>query len=214
MCWNENVSLNTFLFSSFVLILIIYNNSYTEYKIQELNNTWMYIFIASFVFMQLIEFFIWRNINNKFYNNFFSILGLLLLFIQPIASIMILQNIELRNLLLASYLLVATPYSIYEFSTKHIHTLVSKDGHLKWALFQNHSILWVVWLFFFLFSFVYRKYWGGLLFVFITLLISSLNYKNDKTIGSMWCWSVNSLMIYYAIYLLIYLPFLEKQNIC
>jgi len=214
MCWNESVSLNTFLFSSFVLALIIYNNAYTKYKIQELNNTWMYIFIASFVFMQLIEFFIWRNINNKFYNNFFSILGLLLLFIQPIASIMILQNIELRNLLLASYLLVATPYSIYEFSTKHIHTLVSKDGHLKWALFQNHSILWVVWLFFFLFSFVYRKYWSGLLFAFITLLISFLNYINDETMASMWCWSVNSVMIYYAIYLLIYLPFLEKQNIC
>ena len=214
MCWNENVSLNTFLFSSFVLTLIVYNNSYTKYKIQELNNTWMYIFFASFIFMQLIEFFIWRNINNKFYNNLFSILGLLLLFIQPIASIMILQNIELRNLLLVLYLLVATPYSIYEFSSKHIHTLVSKDGHLKWALFQNPSIVWVVWLFFFLFGFVYRKNWRGLLFVFITLFISFLNYKNDQTMASMWCWCVNSIMIYYAIYLLIYLPFLEKQNIC
>lgn len=39
MCWNEHVSLNTFLFSSFVLALIVYNNSYTKYKIQELNNT-------------------------------------------------------------------------------------------------------------------------------------------------------------------------------
>jgi hypothetical protein len=214
MCWNESVSLNTFLFSSFVLTLIIYNNSYTKYKIQELNNTWMYIFIASFVFMQLIEFFIWRNINNKFYNNLFSILALLLLFIQPIAGIMLLQNIELRNLLLASYLLVATPYSIYEFSTKHIHTLVSKLGHLKWTIFQNPSIVWVVWLFFFLFSFVYEKKWSGFLFAFITLLISFVNYKNDQTMASMWCWSVNSLMIYYAIYLLIYLPFLEKQNIC
>ena len=214
MCWNENVSLNTFLFSLFVLTLIGYNNSYTKYKIQELNNTWMYIFFASFIFMQLIEFFIWRNINNKFYNNFFSIIGLLLLFIQPVASIMILQNIELRNLLLASYLLVAIPYSIYKFSTNHIHTVVSKCGHLKWIAFQNPSIVWVVWLFFFLFSFVHQRIWGGLLFAFITLLISFLNYINDKTMASMWCWSVNSIMIYYAIYLLIYLPFLEKQKIC
>ena len=100
MCWNEHVSLNTFLFSSFVLALIVYNNSYTKYKIQELNNTWMYIFIASFVFMQLIEFFIWKNINNKFYNNAFSIIATLLLLLQPIASIMILSNIQLRNILL------------------------------------------------------------------------------------------------------------------
>lgn len=214
MCWNEHVSLNTFLFSSFVLALIVYNNSYTKYKIQELNNTWMYIFFASFIFMQLIEFFIWRNINNKFYNNFFSIIGLLLLFIQPVASIMFLQNIKLRNLLLASYLLVAIPYSIYIFSTKHIHTLVSKQGHLQWIVFQNPSILWIVWLFFFLFSLVYQQFWGGLLFAFIMLLISFVNYRNDKTMASMWCWSINSLMIYYAIYLLIYLPFLEKQIIC
>ena len=213
MCWNESVSLNTFLFSSFVLVLIIYNNSYTKYKIQGLNNTWMYILIASFVFMQLIEFFIWRNIKNQFYNNIFSILGLLLLFVQPIASIMLLQNIELRNSLLASYLLVATPYSIYEFSTRHIHTVVSKLGHLKWSIFQDLSIVWVGWLFFFLFSFVYNKNLSGLLFVFITLVISVLNYKNDQSIGSMWCWVVNSVMIYYAIYLLLYLPFLEKQNI-
>ena len=214
MCWNEHVSLNTFLFSSFVLGLIIYNNSFTKYKIPEVNNTWVYLFIASFVFMQLIEFFISRNINNKFYNNLFSILGLLLLFIQPIASIMILQNIELRNLLLASYLLVATPYSIYEFSTKHIHTVVSKHGHLKWKLFQNPSIVWVVWLFFFLFSFVHRKNWSGLLFAFITLFLAFFNYTNDQTMGSMWCWSVNTIMIYFAAYLLIYLPFLEKNKIC
>lgn len=56
MCWNASVSLNTFLFSSFVLALIIYNNLFTKYKIHELNNIWVYLFLSSFVFMQLIEF--------------------------------------------------------------------------------------------------------------------------------------------------------------
>jgi len=92
MCWNESVSLNTFMFSSFILLLIIYNNLFTQYKIQELNNIWVYLFLASFIFMQLIEFFIWRNINNKFYNKLFSIIATLLLIIQPIMSIMILTN--------------------------------------------------------------------------------------------------------------------------
>ena len=41
MCWNEHVSLNTFLFSSFVLLLIIYNNYYTKYKIKELHSPWI-----------------------------------------------------------------------------------------------------------------------------------------------------------------------------
>jgi len=214
MCWNENVSLNTFLFSGFVLALIIYNNSFTKYKIHELNNKWVYLFIASFVFMQLIEFFIWRNINNKFYNNIFSIFAVLLLIIQPIVSIMIITNIQLRNLLLISYLLLVIPFSIYKFSTNHIHSVVSEGGHLIWNFFNIPPILWIVWLFFFLFSFFYEKKWFGIIFGLITLFIAVINYKNDNTMGSMWCWSVNSIMIYYAIYLLLYLPFLEKTKVC
>ena len=65
-----------------------------------------------------------------------------------------------------------------------------------------------------LFSFVYEKKWFGLSFGLITLSITVFNYTKDHTMGSMWCWSVNSIMIYYAGYLLIYLPFLEKMNIC
>jgi hypothetical protein len=214
MCWNENISLNTFLFSGFILALIIYNNSFTKYKIQELNNKWIYFFIASFVFMQLIEFFIWRNINNKFYNNIFSILATLLLIVQPILSIMIVTNVKLRNLLLISYLLLAVPYSIYKFSNSNIHSVISESGHLRWNFFYLNPIILIGWFFFFLFSFVYEKKWLGLVFGLSTLIIAFLNYTKDQTVWSMWCWSVNSIMIYYAIYLLIYLPFLEKMNIC
>ena len=214
MCWNAAVSLNTFLFSSFILLLIIYNNYFTQYKIKEFNTIWVYLFFVSFILMQLIEFFIWKNINNKFYNNIFSICGALLLIIQPIISIMIISNIKVRNLLLLFYLLLAVPYSIYKFFTKHIHTVISENGHLNWKFFEITPLIWSGWLFFFLFSFVYEKKYFGLIFGLITLFISFINYKNDHNIDSMWCWSVNSIMIYYAFYLLIYLPFLEKSNIC
>jgi hypothetical protein len=214
MCWNENVSLNTFLFSSFVLVLIFYNNSYTKYKIQEFDNKWIYLFFASFILMQLLEFFIWRNINNKFYNNIFSIFAILLLLIQPIVSIMIITNIQIRNLLLLSYLLFTIPYSIYKFSTNHIHSTISEGGHLIWNFFGTHPIIGIGWLFFFLFSFVYEKKWILFIFGLLTLLIAFINYKNDNSVWSMWCWNVNSIMIYYAIYLLLYLPFLEKMSIC
>ena len=53
MCWNKDVSLNTFLFSGFVLCLIIYNNKYTQYKIDELNNIYSYIFFASIIIIQI-----------------------------------------------------------------------------------------------------------------------------------------------------------------
>ena len=214
MCWNANVSLNTFLFSGCVLALIIYNNSFTQYKIQELNNKWVYFLIASFVFMQLIEFFIWKNINNPFYNNMFSICATLLILVQPVASIMIVTNVQLRTLLLISYLLPTIPYSMYAFSSKPVHSVVSKSGHLNWQFIESSLVGWMFWLFFFLFSIIYEKMWVGLIFAAVTLIISGLNYKNDNSIGSMWCWSVNSCMIYYAIYLLMYLPFLDKRTIC
>jgi hypothetical protein len=164
--------------------------------------------------MQLVEFFIWRNIHNKFYNNLFSIIGVCLLISQPIFSIMILSKTSLRNKLLFSYLLLALPYSLYKFLTKNIHSVVSKGGHLAWNFFETPPIVSFIWLFFFLFSLIYEKKWIGILFSTITLLLAYYNYKNDNSMWSLWCWMVNSAMIYYAVYLLIFLPFFEKGNIC
>ena len=127
---------------------------------------------------------------------------------------MLLSNIKLRNFLLILYLLIAIPYSIYNFSTKNIHSVISERGHLIWKFFDTTLISWFVWLFFFLFSIIYEKGLFGILFALTTLLITFINYINDNSVGSMWCWSVNSIMIYYSVYLLIYLPFLEKSQIC
>lgn len=147
----------------------------------------MYLFLGSFILMQLIEFFIWKNINNEYYNNIYSIFATLLLIMQPIFSIMIIKNIQLRNLLLKSYLLLAVPYSIYKFSTNHIHSTISESGHLRWKFFNTTAIIWIVWLFFFLISFIYEKKYFGPAFGLIMLIISFINYKNDHTMWSMWC---------------------------
>jgi hypothetical protein len=163
--------------------------------------------------MQLFEFFIWRNLDNK-YNKVFSIGALLLLLVQPIASLMILKNIELRNLLLIIYLLCAIPYSIYYFNKNDIHSTISKSGHLKWLFFNSNIFILLIWLFFFTFSLFYEKKWVGVIFAFSLLLFALINYVKDQTVGSMWCWIVNSSMIYYATYLLIYLPFKEKNKMC
>jgi hypothetical protein len=210
MCWNQHVSLNTFLFSSFVLLLIIYNNAFTQYKIKDLNNFWVYAFFMSFILMQLIEFFIWRNINDKYYNNVFTSLAALLLLFQPVISLMIVSNKTLKIALLMIYLLAAIPYFIYILLTKNIHSIIGKNGHLNWLFFTPSTLVFLFWLFFFLFSLVYEKKWSGFLFGFILMCVSWHNYTSDHTFGSMWCWVVNSIMIYYAIYLLVYLPFCGK----
>jgi len=209
MCWNAAVSLNTFLFSSFVLTLIVYNNFFTKYKIQELNSLWIYILLVTVISMQLLEFFIWVNINNK-YNNFFSTIGFILIYIQPIASIMIITDTQIRNILLFFYMILATPYLIYKLSTHKITSVKSVNGHLTWK-FDISNIIIFAWAFFFLFSFVFEKHWILFIFLLITGCIIYINYVKHNTVGSVWCWFINSIMIYYAGYLLFYLPFLEKM---
>ena len=212
MCWNKDISLNTFLFSSFVLLLIIYNNTYTQYKIKELDNIWAYLFFVSFILMQLIEYFIWRNVNEPIYNNLFSIMATLLLIMQPIASAMLITNNTVRTNILSLYLVLTIPLTIYRLFTKKINSTVSPLNHLKWnfILYENsiiEKIFFLVWFIFFLFPLFYEGKTLGLLFGLLTFIIILYNYYKDKTVGSMWCWVVNSLMLYYAGYLLLYLPF-------
>ena len=159
MCWNQYVSLNTFVFSAFVLVLIIYNNKYSPYKLDELNSIYAYFFLMSFFVMQLIEFFLWRNLNNKELNKLFSNLGALLLLLQPVASLTLLKDIDLRNKMLTLYIIPAFSYFIYEFANKDFLTVVSKTGHLKWDwidLSGNKQILLIAWLFFLFFSIFYN----------------------------------------------------------
>lgn len=212
MCWNKDISLNTFVFSSFVLLLIIYNNAYTDYKIQELNNIWVYIFFISFILMQLIEYFIWINIYNPLYNNIFTILATLLLLVQPIASNMLITNNSLRSNILTLYLVLCIPFTIYRFMTKKMYSSVSPFGHLEWniLLYKNSKldkVILTIWFIFFLFPLFYQGYLYGFLFGLFTLLFIIYNYSKDGSVGSMWCWIVNSIMIFYASYLLLYLPF-------
>ena len=211
MCWNEEVSLNTFLFSTFVLCIVYYNNTYTKYKIKEFNNKWLYIFFMSAILMQLIEFFIWRNIKNKNYNKIFTMLAFILIFSQPIASLMILSNYQIRNIMLLIYLILGIPYLFFIILTTKFYSTVSSSGNLEWNLKINKIFFWI-WLFFLLFSLFYEKKWLYLIFGIVTFSI--FMYKEYKTSGSLWCWFVNSISIYLAIYLLFYLPFHEKNKIC
>lgn len=214
MCWNKEISLNTFLFSSFVLILIIYNNAYTQYKIKELNNIWVYLFFVSFILMQLIEYFIWVNINEPVYNKFFTIMASLLLLVQPVASGMLITNNNVRSNFLKLYLLGAIPLTIYRIMTKNINSTVSPLKHLNWNLgifddFVLNKITLLAWFAFFLFPLFYEGKNFGFLFGLLTLITITYNYYKDKSVGSMWCWIVNSVMVYYAGYLLFYLPFFK-----
>jgi hypothetical protein len=212
MCWNETVSLNTFLFSSFVLGLIIYNNEMTMYKIKRMN-IWVYLFLALVIIVQLIEFFIWKNIQNKNYNIFFTTLLFTVFFLQPISTMILINDKTIQTNMLSMYFIIFIPLVIYILTTSTIYSSVSIFGHLKYNLplsFQKKLILFLLWIFFFLFPLFYEKYTSGFLFGLLTLIIMFIQYYNTKTVASMWCWISNIIMIYYSIVLLVYLPYTIK----
>ena len=211
MCWNADASLNTFLFSIFVLWIVFYNNHYTKYKIHHFDNKWMYIFLLLAFSMQLIEYFIWKNITNKYYNSIFTMCAFILVFLQPIPSLMLLSNFLIRNILLSLYIIVAFPYIIYIIYSKKFGSIVSPAGNLIWNFNINNVLFWL-WTFALLFSFLYEQQWASALFAIITFSI--FIYKEQSSSGSVWCWFINSISIYLAVYLLFYLPFNENKQVC
>jgi hypothetical protein len=216
MCWNQYVSINTFVFGIFGLLLIAYNNNYSNYKFTFFNNPYAYLFMLSFIFMQLFEFILWRNLNNNTINRIVSTLGLLLLVVQPIASLMLLNNIPLRNKLLMSYSIPAIILVLYNLIITKIHTVISPSGHLawKWTFYDSNFIdffIKVFYLFFLFFSFIYNKYYEAII-IFLMYLIFIYHFNRDGSAGSIWCLSVNVIVLYFLLQILVIMPFKEITN--
>lgn len=214
MCWNKEVSLNTFLFSSSVFLLILYNNRYTFYKIPDFDKFWIRMFIGIVILIQLVEYFIWINVDNLFYNKLFTFLAMTIIFFQPITTMMNIKNEKIKKMMIISYLCLMVPYILMNYN-KNIYSTVSPKGHLSWNLMNYENkfakIIGLAWLFFFLFPLFYEEYNVGFIFGILTLLVIYYNYINDNSVESMWCWVVNSIMIYYAGYLMFYLPYSLKK---
>jgi hypothetical protein len=158
--------------------------------------------------MQLIEYFLWKNLENKKLNYFYSLLGQLLVAIQPIASLLLLTNPVLKIQMIAAY--SAFVLGIF-FTHEKIFKTSVQNGHLKWTWVPIQYYMYFIWLFFLMFSFFMNRYYtamGVALFLFaITFFTSS-----SGTGGSLWCWTINFSMIFYAMYLLLYMPFKELNG--
>jgi hypothetical protein len=218
MCWNQYVSINTFVFGIFGLLLIAFNNKYSTYKLEAFKNTYTYIFILSFLIMQLYEFILWRNLDNFTINNIVSILGFLLLSIQPIASLLLLTNIPLRNQLLVIYSIPAIIFVIYNLINTKIHTILSPSGHLawKWTFYTETDkltdlIVKLFYLFFLFFAPIYNKYYKSLILLFLYILFIYY-FRKDGSAGSIWCLSVNVIILYFVIQILVVMPYNEITN--
>jgi hypothetical protein len=220
MCWNEDISINTFLFACLVLIFIFLTNTYSKYKLRAFDNPLVYLFILEVALMQLIEYFLWKNLKNKSMNKFLSKIAYGIVVIQIPTIMLMIQNIQIKYILLASYAIYIMIYLAHKqmYSPLNFHTSISKTGHLYWE-WSNYNgyenkILLFMYLFLYIVSVLLINNIEITLIVLLSLFVSVLFYFKDNTFSSMWCWLTNLSLLYFIANILIIQPFYEYNKLC
>lgn len=185
MCWNAEVSLNTFIFGLVCGSIIFFID------IKHLPKVIILLCITS---MQLVEYFAWKNINNKEAIETVSGFGLLSIF----AQLLIINNIYLKGneriiilILLLSSSLITLDYVIKNDKLKMEKGI---NGHLYWHWLDIPVILILLMIFFYLYA-GFRKKFIIFIFASILLIISLYSYYKYKTWGSMWCYYSNLMWL-------------------
>lgn len=221
MCWNETISLNTFIFSIATLVFIYYNNTYTKYKIKEfIRLPWLYLFLLSIALMQFVEYFLWTSIKqkDKASNHIWSMIGFVVLLIQPFFASLLIKH-SWQPMITSIYGIIALVIGIHKTigHRDKFSTSVSSKGNLKWDWYNNYPFDFIFYITYFVVGTIGLLYLPLEIFVFFgaTLLYSVVKYwSNEKTWASNWCWSINLIMIYYLVKLLFILPFYDYKALC
>ena len=195
MCWNAEVSLNTFIYGTIAAIIVL---SLNKIPIR----TILLVYTVSLI--QLMEYFTWKNINNNELIHYLSITGAFILLLQ----VLLITNNNLKNKeQLFSYIFIFILTIIafnHNFENKKFHMEKGENGHLKWLWADLPVPLLISGLLLWIYPPIKNKNYISTLFIITTLTISFYYYYKYKTWGSMWCYIGNSfwiLLIMKSIYL-------------
>jgi hypothetical protein len=185
MCWNANVSLNTFLFSMFGISFAYFNSVIGLFQ---------FLYFVSFASMQLLEHFAWNHLNNPTIIHFLSRVGLFLIFIQ-IPLFILQSNLanKLKKILMGMYLLFSLFCGFYFKIDFSMHK--AQNGHLAWNWLNFPTFIVAIWVSFLFFIYLHQKQYVK--FGLYLAIISSIYYTYYKTNtwGSLWCWITNALAL-------------------
>jgi hypothetical protein len=220
MCWNKDISFNTFLFGILTLFFIYYTNTYSKYKSSTFKNPLVYLFLLSVISIQLIESFLWKNLNNKSKNEFYSKIASVIIIIQMLTLILMIPNKDLKYIVLGFFVFFMiihwVYYHFYSVNQLNYKTTIGKNGHLSWE-WMNYKVYENIWLFIWLLFYIIPAFTIHnfiISFFLMISLIGSLIYFKDKTFGSMWCWIGNIFFLYFIIDILLIKPFYEYNSLC
>ena len=194
MCWNAEVSLNTFIYAC-ISSVIVYNLGIIKYE--------AIIILLSISSIQLLEYFIWTYINDKKMNNLLSKIGLFLIFFQLSLIVNFNKNPVVKPFFILSFIFLVILFILTDLKNINFTTSIASNGHLRWHWIEFSNIWIILFISYFLlpplFNINNLRYYF-FLFVFSTLIISLYTYHKYKTWGSMWCYISNLSWIILIIY--------------
>ena len=220
MCWNQDISLNTFIFACFSLLFVFLVNFYSKYKLHTFDNPLVYLFLFEVASIQLIEFFLWRNLKNVKMNEWFSKLASFVVTIQPATLMLMIQNTTVKYSLLLIYILFFVVYFEFKriYSPITFHTSIGKTGHLRWEWIDSNGyvnkLLLVVYLLLYSVTLLLINNIEITVVGLLTLFVSLFFYYKDKAVAAMWCWLSNIIFLYFIVNILLVKPFYEYSTLC
>jgi hypothetical protein len=219
MCWNAAISLNTFIFACFGIAFIWMTDTFTKYKSSLFENKLMYVFFFATAAMQLVEFFLWKNLKNASMNKFLSKIASFVIVAQQVTLMLMIPSAAVRRGMLLLYAAVLGAFILYKqiVSPIRFHTSVAKNGHLswEWLSFKGFEIIWLaICLLFYIIPLYFIQNKTMLFFVSLLLIISLVLYFKGGTFGTMWCWVSNFSLLYLIVDILLIQPFYEYNGFC
>jgi len=197
MCYNAEISLNTYIFGTIIAIILLFLNK---------TSILLIYFVYTISLIQLVEYLAWININNNDIdinkqNNIYylSIIGYFILLIQ----VLILNTINLEGIeriIIIIFILIIFSYAFYyNYKNNQFNISVGKNGHLIWHWIDIEYLNIIV-LFFWLYSILRTDNYLSFILLSLSILFSIYNYYKYKTFGSMWCFIGNFLWILILFY--------------
>jgi len=185
MCWNANVSLNTYIFGLFATMFGYLNNKITFTGL---------LFTQTWLSMQLIEYFIW---NKTFSNRTLSQIAFVFVACQPLFGILSISN-SISNANFIKYGVLVS-YACFAIITMTTHpwskidftSTPAANGHLAWNWLKYPNTSLLIWFMFLSIKFIVNKEWFILSLVTVSAALTYSLYHKTFTWGSLWCWACN-----------------------
>jgi len=191
MCWNAEVSLKTFIIG----IVGIGVAAFLGMSLPVI------LFFLTIVFMQLVEYIVWTYYDDEDVNYKATLAAAALLWLQPIASILLIPSSSLKIAMLSIYTTLSILYTLIMpniMDKTHYSMKRAANGHLSWKFLPKEPrtyLLLAVYFFFLFVPIIFNKNLDLLAIAATTLGLSLFSYWRDNTWGSMWCWIVNGIVL-------------------